>query len=235
MNKGLPAQSNITMVAEVFAGKEHLVVKKADGTVWGVGANNVYQLGDPYPSNRSKNWLWLYTPMGETVDVGSSALTSIVVASNGMVYTSGVNSTGQLGDGTTEVKKNPVIVRSPDGTGKLENIIKAKQGGAMFAIRGDGTLWAWGYTETVDEVTTNITLPVQVRDSSGEYITNVADFDTGSAKVIKGDGSVWEWNNGIMTCRSSGITLKKTLDHCKRKFELDTCLEFCLLSLLSLQ
>ena len=137
--------------------------------------------------------------MGETVDVGSSALTSIVVASNGMVYTSGVNSTGQLGDGTTEVKKNPVIVRSPDGTGKLENIIKAKQGGAMFAIRGDGTLWAWGYTETVDEVTTNITLPVQVRDSSGEYITNVADFDTGSAKVIKGDGSVWEWNNGIMT------------------------------------
>ena len=42
------------------------------------------------------------------------------------------------------------------------------------------------------------------------------------------------WNNGIMTCRSSGITLKKTLDHCKRKFELDTCLEFCLLSLLSL-
>jgi len=199
MNKGLPAQSNITMAAEVFAGKEHLVVKKADGTVWGVGANNVYQLGDPYPSNRSKNWLWLYTPMGETVDIGSSALTSIVVASNGIVYTSGVNSTGQIGDGTTEAKQYPAIVRSPDGTGKLENIIKAKQGGAMFAIRGDGTLWAWGYTETVDEVTTNITLPVQVRDSSGEYITNVADFDTGSAKVIKGDGSVWEWNNGIMT------------------------------------
>ena len=41
-------------------------------------------------------------------------------------------------------------------------------------------------------------------------------------------------NNGIMTCRSSNITLKKTLDHCKRKFELDTCLEFCLLSPLSL-
>lgn len=42
------------------------------------------------------------------------------------------------------------------------------------------------------------------------------------------------WNNGIMTCRSSVITLKNTLDHCKRKFQLDTCLEFCLLSLLSL-
>ena len=39
------------------------------------------------------------------------------------------------------------------------------------------------------------------------------------------------WNNGKMTCRSSVVTLKKTLDHCKGKFQLDTCLEFCLLSL----
>ena len=38
------------------------------------------------------------------------------------------------------------------------------------------------------------------------------------------------WKDGTLTCRSC-ITLKKTLDHCKGKFQLDTCLEFCLLSL----
>ena len=28
------------------------------------------------------------------------------------------------------------------------------------------------------------------------------------------------WNNGITTCRSCIITPKKTLDHCKKRFEL---------------
>ena len=38
------------------------------------------------------------------------------------------------------------------------------------------------------------------------------------------------WNNGTMTCRSCIITLEKTLDHCKKSFELDSCLNFYLLS-----
>ena len=38
------------------------------------------------------------------------------------------------------------------------------------------------------------------------------------------------WNNGTMTCRSCIITLKKTLNHCKKSFELDSCLNFYLLS-----
>ena len=38
------------------------------------------------------------------------------------------------------------------------------------------------------------------------------------------------WKNGAMTCRSCIITLEKTLDHCKKNFELDSCLNFYLLS-----
>ncbi len=66
-------------------------------------------------------------------------------------------------------------------------------GRSSYAIKSDGTLWAWGYNvygQLGDSSTTNRTAPVQV-----STLTNVVAVAAGTyhALAVKSDGTVWSW------------------------------------------
>ncbi|NIR14614.1 MAG: RCC1 repeat- and reductase domain-containing protein, partial [Desulfobacterales bacterium] len=57
----------------------------------------------------------------------------------GTVWTSGVNSYGQIGDGTLEDRQGLGVVEG------VENIVQIAAGVEhVLVLRNDGAVWAWG-------------------------------------------------------------------------------------------
>src|SRR5438552_7932940 len=76
---------------------------------------------------------------------GGGGSEQIVLKSDRTVWDWGLNSAGELGNGTTNNSAVPVQVLGPGGVGYL-NSITAILGGELhnFALKSDGTVWAWG-------------------------------------------------------------------------------------------
>jgi len=138
-DRNTPVQvSGLTGVIAVAGGADHSLALKGDGTVWAWGENDSGQLGDGTATDR-------LTPVQVTglsgvVSIGAGSMHSVALRGDGTVWAWGENNWGQLGDGTSTIQKlTPVKVSCPTG-------IQSIAVGAAFslALRGDGTVWAWG-------------------------------------------------------------------------------------------
>ncbi len=114
----------------------------------------------------------------------------------------GDNYLGELGDGTT-------VSRSRYGDiSALGNDMMQVSAGYHFglALRGDGTVWAWGDNgsgQLGDGTTTSQSTPVQVTGLTG--VTQVAAGAVGLA--LRSDGTVWTWGNHELTpVQVTGLT-----------------------------
>jgi len=140
---GLGAGSGVIAIA---AGNTHAMAMKSDGTVWTWGSNTNGQLGDASQLQR--------TAPVQVVDIsGVGFLTgatgiaaggthSFALKSNGAVWAWGLNTSGQLGDGTLSQRNIPVEVTT---FGAGSGIVKVTGGAShSVATKVDGTLLAWG-------------------------------------------------------------------------------------------
>ena len=136
------------------------------------------------------------------------------VKSDATVWCWGLNSSGQLGDGTTTNRNRPVQVLGLTGVTDVDN-----QSDFACALKSDATVWCWGnggFGQLGRGSTANSSTPVQVTGLSG-----VTQISTGYGHVcaVLSDGTVrcWGWNvnhmlgNGTTTSSSipisvSGIT-----------------------------
>ncbi|SNQ50495.1 RCC1 domain-containing protein, alpha-tubulin suppressor [Frankia canadensis] len=156
--------TGLDRVVGVAAGRYSGYAVRADGTPWSWGYNAYGQLGDG-------------TTMNRTLPVRISGLTQVsalaggsvngyALRQNGTVWAWGYNTYGQLGNGTTTTSS-----RVPVQVGGLDRIIAIASGGQTgYALRGDGTVWAWGYNDEGqlgDGTTTDSSVPVQVAGLSG--------------------------------------------------------------------
>jgi alpha-tubulin suppressor-like RCC1 family protein len=129
----------------------------------------------------------------------------IVLKSDGSVWDWGLNSSGQLGIGTTNNSPVPVQVLGPGGSGYL-GPVAAIMGGEQhnFALRADGTVWAWGLnifgqlgdgTSNWGSFTNRSTTPVQVNGLTSVKSLGGRGYHS---LALKTDGTVWAWgdNNG---------------------------------------
>lgn len=134
------------------------------------------------------------------VAVSNSGDFSMALKNDGTIWTWGVNLRGQLGDGTTTTRLTPVQVCAPGQTAPcatflsgITAIAQGQHGG--FALKSDGTLWAWGDNvagEAGNGTTGGIlTVPVQVSLTGATAIAG--GLDAGFA--LKADGSLWAWGS----------------------------------------
>lgn len=157
-------------VEAIAAGPWHSLALLKDGTVRGWGANDYGQLGGGTVTGNQ------YQPPVEALGLkGVKAIAagshhSLALLQDGTVWAWGYNGYGQLGDGTKTDRHQPVKV--PDFGGVKAIAAGRLQGGNhnSFALREDGTVWAWGYNgygQLGDGTKTDRYRPVKVLELKG--------------------------------------------------------------------
>jgi alpha-tubulin suppressor-like RCC1 family protein len=130
---------------------------------------------------------------------------SIVLCNDGTVWTTGNNTAGQLGNGTTTNKNTPIQVSG------LSDIVAVAAGDFhSLALKNDGTVWAWGdngYGQLGDGTTTMKTTPVQVNGLSG---MRAIEAGASHSLAIKKDSTVWVWGYNFFGQLGDSTTTNKT-------------------------
>lgn len=185
----------------VSAGSNTSYGIKTDGTLWAWGNGGLGELGNggfvfgeigfdennysytPIQVGSENNWL--------SVNAGTGHV--IALKANGTLWAWGYNAYGQIGDGTgsggaLNIKKYPTQI------GTLTNWQYINCGfRSSFAIKSDGTLWAWGRNNfgqlgVGDNIDKNV--PTQVGTSTDWQSIS----SNGVATIaIKSNGTLWSW------------------------------------------
>lgn len=178
-----PASARSVALAPGFA----LAIEQ-DGTLWTWGDDSFGQLGQGSSENTQTS-----TPAQVGTGAGWSAVAvggehALALRSDGTLWAWGLNTHGQIGDGTLTGRQAPVRVGSETGWTQF-----AAGYAHSVALKSDGTLWAWGMNDQGqlgDGTTAERTAPVRV-GSDADW-RSVA---TGGSRThaIKSDGSLWGW------------------------------------------
>jgi alpha-tubulin suppressor-like RCC1 family protein len=192
------------VTGQLAAGGNHTVALRSNGEVWAWGSNTNGELGDgtsgttPRPTpTRVRTDASNYLSNVRAVAAGTSH--TVALKSDGTVVAWGLNSSGQLGDGTVVQKLYPVTAKLANGSA-LTGITQIACGAThTLALKSDGTVWAWGANASGQigdgTTTTPKSFATQVKVSASVFLTNVVSIAAGSAHsaVAKNDGTVWTW------------------------------------------
>nr|WP_313949794.1 hypothetical protein [Frankia sp. ACN1ag] len=116
---------------------------------------------------------------------------------DGTVGAWGANDEGQLGNGTTVSSTVPVAIRN---LSEVTAIAASSEGNSGYALRGDGTAWAWGLNNTgqLGNGTDDTSLvPVQVSGSTGLVGVTAISAGSFSGYALRADGTVWAWGSNF--------------------------------------
>jgi alpha-tubulin suppressor-like RCC1 family protein len=177
---------------------------KSDGTLWGWG-NNQGQLGDGTGVDH-----WLPTQITTASDwesIACGGLNTFVIKTDGTLWVTGGNNTGQLGLGIG----SPNIINTLTQQGTANNW---KQIGCStynaYGIKINGTLWGWGQNDGAqmgnNTCCSDQTAPIQIGTSTDWK--QVATSNCRYTFAIKTNGTLWGWgtNNSCYPFGGSDIS-----------------------------
>ena len=200
------------VVVAIAGGTDHNLALCADGTLAAWGANTYGQLGNNSLASSTVPVLVSAGGVlaGKSVTAISAGGTlSLALCSDGTVAAWGLNSNGQLGNGTTANSSVPLLVTS---SGVLAGkTVTAVSAGSAFglALCADGTLATWGNGYALGNGgTTTSNVPVLVTRSgvlAGKTVTTIA---AGSSYALVGcaDGFTAAWGVGSYGQLGDGTT-----------------------------
>lgn len=195
IDKGEPVQvKGIEGVKAIAAGEWHTVALKEDGSIWAWGDNEDGQLGDGRVIATNKPVQAI--DIEEVVAIASGNCFTVALKQDGTVWTWG------LYFYYDPIENVDIAMTSTQPVCKegIEDV-KAIAAGTYnsFAIKEDGTVWAWGSNDSgqlgVDEgILYESLVPIQ--------ITGIEDVKTIAAGsdhtiAIKEDGTVWGWGSNF--------------------------------------
>ena len=162
---------------------------RTDGTLWTWGSNNDGVLGINDTSHYSSP---KQVPGTNWASIAMSHTGPIMLGTKGgKLYSWGNNADGQLGLNDRTQRSSPTQI--PGTTWATGDDQIATGNNASFAIKTDGTLWAWGDNSRGGLGLNNVVAyssPVQVPGSWS--IVNQAMNNT---LAIKTDGTAWAWGD----------------------------------------
>ncbi len=181
--------SGLSGVAAVQFGGHHGLALKSDHTIWAWGGNWSGQLGDGTTGNRWTPVAVSGPPAVAGTKIAAGENHSLAVVS-GAAWAWGSNGRGQIGHGTPDGAPH-----APVQVSGLTGVVTAVAGGCVhsIALKGDGTVWAWGGNDRGqlgNGSFTDSATPVAVSGLSG--ITAIA-AGYYSSLALRSDGTVWAW------------------------------------------
>jgi alpha-tubulin suppressor-like RCC1 family protein len=180
-----------TSVAQIAASAYHTCARKTDGSLWCWGLNLYGQLGDGTTANKPSPTQ--VTSLGTNVaEVAVGTSHTCARQTDGSLWCWGLNSDGQLGDGTTDGKSSPVLIMS------LAPTTAEIAAGAYHtcARQADGSLWCWGLNadgQLGDGTTNSKPSPTGLPALNANVAEVVGGADHTCAR--KTDGTLWCWGN----------------------------------------
>jgi alpha-tubulin suppressor-like RCC1 family protein len=203
-----------TTWAAVAAGSQHTIATQSDGTLWAWGYNAMGQLGNGNTINTSVPTQISPEPRWSAVSInGSSAAASAgAIKPDGTLWTWGLALAGALGNGTaTPNRSSPTQVGSLTNWSKITVNTSGATGQTMYAVKTDGTLWAWGLGTSGQLGDSSI-----VSKSSPIQVGILTDWDrvygsgNASAYAIKTDGTLWAWGLNTSGALGDGSSAHKS-------------------------
>ena len=209
-NRLSPIQvGGLSGVVDIAGGHYHSLALMADGTVRGWGYNSFGQLGNGATTSAQRTPVTV-SPLTDVIAIAGGRDMSYAIRSDGTVWGWGLNTTGQVGDGTTTMRTRPVRV------GTLTDITAIAGGRDHgLAVRSDGTVWSWGENtqgQLGDGSLTNRLNPVQVTGLSGAVEVaagayhSIARLSTGTLRSW-GQNTEGQLGDGTTTRRTQSVAV----------------------------
>ncbi|TAG33232.1 MAG: hypothetical protein EAZ34_08080 [Polaromonas sp.] len=197
--------SALSQIYQVSSGYVDAFALSEEGNVWGWGRNVNCALAQPNCSggallpvrlrNAASNGL-----LGSVVQVEAGTENQTALLDSGAVMTWGQFS----GQGDTNRKDFPGLVKTPDGAAALSDIVAISAGGSFsLALAKDGRVYAWGDDFGQGRLGTGtarsnlMPLPNLVKKQDGSDLNNIISISAGNnfSLALSSDGSVWTWGN----------------------------------------
>jgi alpha-tubulin suppressor-like RCC1 family protein len=196
----------VSNATKVVTGGSHSCALTTQPKVYCWGSNSVGQLG-----NGSTSQSWTATLVSDLSAPGDVFLggghSCAIETSDSSVKCWGLNSFGEIGDGTTVNRTRPTRVSG------ISDAIKVSGGGEHTCyLSTSGTVKCWGLNSSGqlgDGTSTNRTTPVNV---SG--LSNVVDISAAGGAhtcALKSDGSVWCWGDNSQGALGDGTLTGRQL------------------------
>ena len=200
-------------IKKVAVGQYHVLALDSEGDVYAWGYGNAGRLGDGGSTNQSAP-VKASTLTVKARDITASASTSAAVGEDGYVYTWGLGTSGQLGNGGVVSSITPVQVTVPGG-------VKEIQGGSnhFLVVNSSGLVYGWGSKANYvlgDGVDTgNSPSPTQIAGLSG--VSKIAAGTSHNLAVTSGNvlyawglGSSGRLGEGLITDRTTPTNISST-------------------------
>ncbi|HUO71659.1 MAG TPA: hypothetical protein VMU39_12870 [Solirubrobacteraceae bacterium] len=198
-------------VVAIAGGANTAYALRRGGSVWAWGDDSESELGDAGDGWRPRP-VRVRVP-GQVVAIAGGMFAAYALRRDGTVWSWGENAVGQLGISVAHAASGrPVRV---DRLGRV--IAIAAGSGDGYALRADGTVWAWGEDSLGQLGSGGCTatqaagrggsrcpapgVPIQVRGLGG--VTAIA-VGANTAYALRRDGTVWAWGDNSFGALGAG-------------------------------
>lgn len=193
----------VTAVTDASSSTASATVLGANAMSCGVNPNGAVGTGSTTPSAIAQMTQLQCAFPSPVIDVQSFATGgTLALLQDGTVWAVGGDFHGTLGGAV------PVNTATSSWTkiSTLSNVTQIAVGSATaFAIKTDGSLWAWGFNQNGrvgNGSTTDVSTPVQVISANARQVAS----GDGTAYVVMTDGSVRAWGQGARGAVGNGGT-----------------------------